>query len=248
MDREVLFAQTLEQVRRIAKEQGGFVTEEQVREAFATLELEEDQLKLVFDYLASHKIGIGQPVDPDSYLSGQEKDYLREYLEEIGKLPRLTDGEKQALTLSAMAGDKGAQKRLAESYLEVVAEIARLYAGQGVTMEDLIGEGNMALAVGTGMLGCLEKPSEAQGMLGRMIMAAMEEAIAENQSNQKTDKRIADSVNRVMERAREMAEQLKRKVTPGELADETGMSLDSVMDAIRMSGFQIEYIEVRRDA
>lgn len=248
MEREVLFAQTLEKVRKTAKEQGNCISEEQVKEAFASLELDGEQLKLVFDYLTSHKIGIGEPVDPDTYLSGEEKDYLREYQEEIEKLPKLTDGEKEALTLSAMAGDKSAQKRLSEAYLSDVIGIARLYAGQGVSMEDLIGEGNMALAVGTGMLGCLEKPSETQGMLGRMIMDAMENAIEENHTNRKIDKSIVDRINKVMERAKELAEDLQRKVTPEELARETGMSPDSVMEAIRMSGFQIEYIEVRRDA
>ena len=49
--------------------------------------------------------------------------------------------------MSVMAGDRAARQQLTESFLREVADIARLYAGQGVPLEDLIGEGNVALAV-----------------------------------------------------------------------------------------------------
>ena len=44
-----------------------------------------------------------------------------------------------------MAGESDAQQRLIHLYLPKVVDIARLYAGQGVFLEDLIGEGNVAL-------------------------------------------------------------------------------------------------------
>ena len=75
MNKEVLFAQTLEQVRKTAKEQGNCISEEQVKEAFAELDLSNEQLQMVFDYLLKHKIGIGQPMDPDEFLTEEEKDY-----------------------------------------------------------------------------------------------------------------------------------------------------------------------------
>lgn len=245
MNKEVLFAKTLEQLRKLAKEQGNCVSEEQVREAFAELELDNDQLQLVFDYLVKHKVGIGQPVNLDDYLSDEERDYLQDYLDEIAQLPTYTEGQIQAYTISAMAGDVDAQNKLVEIYLKDVIEIAKLYAGQGVFLEDLIGEGNVALAFGTGMLGSLEKPEEAQGMLAKMIMDAMEEYIAENASNEKADQKMVDKVNKVSEKAKELSEELHRKVTVEELAQETGMSVKAIQDAVRMSGFQIEYIEVK---
>lgn len=239
MNKEVLFAQTLEQVRQTAKEQGDCVSEEQVREAFAALELDDSQLQMVFDYLVKHKVGIGEPVDPGDCLSEEERDYLQEYLKELELLPVYTDGQLQAYTISAMAGETEAQNRLVEAHLKDVAEIAKLYAGQGVLLEDLIGEGNVALTLGVGLLGSLEKPEEASGMMGRMIMDAMEEAIAENAAGKKTDQRVADRVNRVMEKAKALSEELHRKVTVEELAQETGMSVKAIEDAVRMSGFQI---------
>ena len=243
MNKEVLFAKTLEQVRALAKEQGNCVSEEQVKEAFTELDLDNDQLQLVFDYLVKHKVGIGQPVNLDDYLSDEERDYLQDYLDEIEQLPTYTEGQIHAYTISAMAGDVEAQNRLVEIYLKDVIEIAKLYAGQGVFLEDLIGEGNVALAFGTGMLGSLEKPEEVQGMLGKMIMDAMEDYIAENASAEKADQKMVDKVNKVSEKAKELAEDLHRKVTIEELAQETGMSVKAIQDAIRMSGFQIEYIE-----
>jgi len=91
-------------------------------------------------------------------------------------------------------------------YLKDVVEIAKLYAGQGVFLEDLIGEGNVALAFGTGMLGSLEKPEEAQGMLAKMMMDAMEEYIAENASAEKADQKMVDKVNKVTEKAKELSQ------------------------------------------
>lgn len=243
MNKEVLFAQTLEKVRGLAKEQGNCVSEEQVREAFADLELNNDQLQMVFDYLVKHKVGIGEPVNPDDYLTEEEKDYLQEYLDEIAALPQYTKGEKEAYTISAMAGDVAAQAKVIEMYLGDVAEIAKLYAGQGVFLEDLIGEGNVALSFSVGMLGSLETAEEAEGMLGKAIMDAMEEYIQENAANVKMDQSVVDKVNKVMEKAKELSEDLQRKVTVEELAKETKMSKKYIQDAVRMSGFRIEYIE-----
>ncbi len=238
--KEVLFAQTLEAVRAKAKEQAGCVSEEQVREAFAGQGLDESQLQMVFDYLIKHKVGIGKPVDPDDYLTEEERDYLQDYMDEISALPIYSQGEIQAFTIAAMAGEAEGQQKLMQSCLKDVTDIARLYAGQGVLLEDLIGEGNLALARGVSMLGTLEKPSEAQGMLAGMIMEAMEECIRENAANERTDQKIAKKVNLVADKARELAEELNRKVTPEELTRESGLSLKSVMDAWRMSGYKIE--------
>lgn len=243
MNKEVLFAETLEKVRSLAKEQGNCVSEEQVKDAFEALDLNDEQLQMVFDYLVKHKVGINEPVNVDDYLTDEERNYLQDYLDELAALPHVSDGEKEAITISAMAGDISAQKRLTEIYLPDVVEIAKIYTGQGVLLEDLIGEGNVALAMGTTMLGCLEKPAEAQGMLAKMIMDAMEDYIAENASNEKADLKVVQKVNKVMEAAKDLAEDFRRKVTVEELAAETKMSQNAIREAIKFSGNNIEYIE-----
>lgn len=248
MNQEIVFAQTLEKVRRLAREQGNSIREEQVRESFAGLELGEAQLEMVFDYLRKHNVGIGEPADQDAYLTEEERDYLQMYLDEIEELPVYSDGQREAFAMSVMAGDRAARQQLTESFLREVADIARLYAGQGVPLEDLIGEGNVALAVGVELLAQADesffgKPDQAPGMLARRIMDACEECIREHANQKKNDRKIADKVNRVADKAGKLSEELRRKVTPEELAQESGLSDKAIQDAMRLSGFQIEDIE-----
>lgn len=242
-NQEVLFAKTLEEVKKQAKEQQNCISRQQVLEAFEQLGLSEEQLELVFDYLKKHKIGIDEPVDLDEYLSDEEMDYLEEYKKELAMLEEVSAGEQEAIILSAMAGEREAQQRLISLYLPQVVEISKLYAGQGVFLEDLIGEGNVALSMGVGMLGCLEHGKEAEGMLMKMVMDAMENCINENMQEADKDQKVADRVNKVADKARELAAELHRKVTVQELAKETGMSEKTIRDAMRMSGFAIEDLE-----
>ena len=267
VSREAAFAESLQRIRRIAREQGNCISEEQVKEEFSDLEFNDAQLQMVYDYLEKHKVGIGEPVDPDAGLTEEERSYLQIYLDGLEALPVYSDGERRAYTISAMAGDRVAGQRLTESYLKDVADIAKLYSGQGILLEDLIGEGNVALATGVEMLmsgaggpagsrmqakadGLTQagKPDEAEGTLVKGIMDAMEALIQENADQDKRDRKVADKVNKVADRARELAEELRRKVTPEELARETGISLRSIQDAMRMSGFQIEDIAYAKDS
>ncbi|MDE7198774.1 MAG: hypothetical protein K2O15_07810 [Lachnospiraceae bacterium] len=126
--------------------------------------------------------------------------------------------------------------------LPEVTQIAKLYTGQGVSLEDLIGEGNVALSLGVTMLGALEHANEAPGMLGSMIMDAMEDCIAENAAEEKGDRKIADKVNRVADAANALREELRRAVTVEELMEESGLSRKAIEDAVRISGGKIESI------
>lgn len=242
-NQEILFAKTLEKVKKQAKEQQNCISQEQVREAFADLALSKEQLDLVFDYLKKHKIGIGEPVDLDEYLSQEETDYLEEYKKGILYTHSISDGEREAFFLSAMAGERQAQQEVIALYLPQVAEVAKLYTGQGVFLEDLIGEGNLALTMGVTMLGALESATEAEGMLMKMVMDAMEDCIAENLQETDKDKKVAERVNQVAGKAKELAGELHRKVSARELAAETGMSVEEIEDAMRMSGYTIEDLE-----
>lgn len=246
-NREILFAKKLEVLRKLAKEQGNQVSEQQVTDTFAELKLSEEQLQMVFDYLVKHKVGIGQTVDLDDYLSDEEKDYLQDYLAEVAELPVYSQGEIEAFTISAMAGQADAQQKLIQVYLKDVAQIAKLYTGQGVFLEDLIGEGNVALTIGVTMLGSLEEPSEASGMLAHMMMNAMEDLVARTNDDRVSDEKIAAKVNKVADKARELAQEYHRKVTVQELAMETNLSEKAILDACRMSGRKIEDIDYAQD-
>ena len=247
MDKELEFARTLEQVKRTAREQGGFIEKNKVEEAFFDLDLSAEQLDLVFDYLAKNNIGIDAPIEQDELLSQnlteKERTYLQNYFDDLERLPDYSDGEKRAFTMSAMAGEAAAQQKIIEMYLKEVAQIARLYTGQGVYIEDLIGEGNLALTFGSGMLGSLEKPEEAEGMLMKLIMDAMEELIKSDADSAKVDKRALDQVNKVNDKAKELSEAYGRNVTVEELINDAGLKEKAVRDALRISGFKIENIE-----
>ena len=243
MNKELAFAKTLEEIRKLAKEQGNVISREQVEEIFAEIGIVKEQLEPVFAYLKSKNIGIGEPIDIDEVMSKEDKNYLAEYLEELKQLPVLSDGEKRAYAMAAMAGETNGKWNMINFFLPQVVDIAKLYSGQGVLLEDLIGEGNVALATGVEMLGCLEDPEEVDGMLGKMIMDAMEDYIDENTEAKKIDLQIADKVNAISDQAKELAEALNRKITAEELAEETGMDIEEIKEAVKLSGNKIEYFE-----
>lgn len=243
MKKEEVFLQKITELKETAKLQGQVVSREQIDEFIEENELNAEQSELLNEYLKQNKIGVDEKINPDEYLTEEDISYLELYLEELDKLPQLTEAQKLALSMGAMAGEAAAKHRLLEAYLPYVVDIAKLYAGQGVYLEDLIGEGNVALTMGVEMLGALEKPEEVQGTLGKLIMDAMEEFIEENISEKKTDKKVEERVNKVADRARELSEELRRKVTVGELMDETGMSEKEIRDALRISANRIEGIE-----
>lgn len=243
MNKELAFAKKIEEIRELAKEQGNILSKEQVEEAFAEIDITKEQLEPVYDYLKTKNIGIGEPVDLEETMSQEDKDYLSEYVASLEELPVLSEGEKRAHAMAAMAGDGQGKLNMINLFLPQVVDIAKLYSGQGVLLEDLIGEGNVALATGVEMLGCLEDPEEVEGMLGKMIMDAMEDYIAENTQAQKADMQVVDKVNHISDLAKELAETLQHKITVEELADESGISPEEIREAIKFSGNRIEYFE-----
>ena len=243
MNKELEFAKKLEVVRKLAKAQGNMLSKEQVEEAFGEIDITGVQLEPVFAYLKTKNIGIGEPMNIEEILTPEDKDYLTEYVESLKELPAFSDGEKRAYAMSAMAGESDGKLNMINLFLPQVVDIAKLYSGQGVLLEDLIGEGNVALATGVEMLGCLEDPEEVDGMLGKMIMDAMEDYIAENTEAKKADMQVVDKVNNISDQAKELAESLQRKITVEELAEETGINEEEIREAIKFSGNKIEYFE-----
>ncbi len=243
MNQELLFAKALEEIKALAWEQNRVLSKEQVEEVFGKIGMKPEELTPIYEYLNQKKIGIGEPVDPDEYLSEEDVDFLSDYVEQIKLLPVFSDGEKEAYFLSAMAGDSTGKAKTIEILLGDIIDVAKLYTGQGVLIEDLIGEGNVALTMGVEMLGCLEKPDEVPGMLVKMAMDAMEALIQETEEENKIDRKLVDKVNEVSAEAKKLAESLNRKITVEELMEETSFSEKKIREAIRISGNRIEYFE-----
>lgn len=248
MNQELEFAKRLEEVRKLAMQQDGVLSSQQVEEAFAPIGITGEQLLPVFDYLRTKKIGIDEKVNLDDYLTDEETDYLNMYLESLAQLPVYTDGEKRAIYMGAMAGERGAKEKLIELMLPSVVDMAKLYTGQGMYIEDLIGEGNVALSMGVEMLGALESPDEVQGTLAGFVMNAMEDALGMEEDCQKADDKLVAKVNKVAAQAHELAVELGRKVTVDEIVAEGKLSAKAVADAMKLSGNKIEDIDYGKDS
>ncbi len=237
------FIAGLEQLKETARLQGNMLTGEQIDEEFGKWQLNEQQLALIHDYLNKNNIGIDSPKDVQENLSGEDVNFLELYLSELEELPNVTDGEKRAVMMSALAQDKDAQAKLVEIYLPDVVAVSKLYAGQGVLVEDLIGEGNVALSMGVTMLECVESIDEVEGFLIKMIMDAMEEAVGDDSDNREIGETVLNKVNEVNDKAKELYENLLRKVSAKEVADELGLTEDTVNEAVKLSADHIDYIE-----
>ncbi len=242
-NKEKEFAEILKLVTRTARENRNVISKEQVELAFSELELDENQLNMVFDYLSKHNIGIDEAVDTTENLTEEETNYLNDYLESLEGLHKLSDGEKEAVSMAAIAGDKEAQAKLIENYLPLVVDVARMYSEQGVFLEDLIGEGNVALTKGATMLDAVGEPSEVEGFLYKLMLDAMERIIEENLAEDTGMQKVLSLVNEVADKAKELSEDLRRKVTVEELMEETGWDEEKIRSAIKFSGDNIEDLD-----
>ena len=242
-NKEKEFAEILKYVTRTARENRNTITKEQVEMAFSELSLDESQLEMVYDYLRKHSIGVDEEAEISDNLTEEETNYLNDYLESLQGLNKLSEGEKEAVTMAAIAGDRQAQSRLIENYLPLVVDVARLYCEQGVYLEDLIGEGNVALTRGVTMLEAVGEPSEVEGFLYKLMLDAMEKIIEENLAEDTGMQKVLHLVQEVADKAKELSQDLRRKVTVEELMEETGWDEEKIRSAIKFSGDNIEDLD-----
>lgn len=246
---EKQFREKLAEVTALARGQQMCVSREQLAEAFGDMIQGEEQEKLLLEYLGSQKIAVGDKADLDEFLSMEDKNYIREYVESLRAIEAMDKAQLEEVMLLATAGDALAQQRVLEQFLPQVAELAKLYAGQGPLIEDLIGEGNLALAGVTLQLGCLEVDEkedvweEVNGFLGKAMMDAMEALINEDANEKNVDEQVVEKVNKVADIAGELSGDMRRKVSPEEICANSDLTMDDVLEALRVSGNLIDTIE-----
>ena len=149
---------------------------------------------------------------------------------------------KRVLIMSAMNGDNVAREKLTASYLKSIADLARLYSGQGVDISDLIGEGNVALAAAMNMLGSIEDPSECDTLVTRTAMNAMEELVGvEKEETEALEHTMARIMN-VLNKAREMNEELNRKISSAELCAEMDIEEEELNRLMLLSKDIADYV------
>lgn len=222
----------------------GFVTDEQINEVFP--DLSEEQKGFIVEYLEKNHIGINKAIDPNSYLSEDELNLLDMYLESLDGVERLNDSKKRVMMMDALNGDKYAKEMLINHYLSDVVDTAKLYSGQGVNMMDLIGEGNVALTLSLESLDCVESIDDIEPLIMRMVMNSMETYIGIESSATEIDKKVLKLTEEIREKAKEMTDELLRKVTIEELAKESGHSVKRIKEALLISSELSELIETEK--
>lgn len=245
---EQQFREQLAALVALAKEQKMCISETQLNDYFPDVAQQEEQRNLLLDYLKSQKITVGEKADLDEFLSMEDKDYLQEYMETIKQIEVMEQEKLEEVMKSAIMEDNDAQQVLLSQFLSQAVELAKLYAGQGVLLEDLIGEANLALTLAVADLGCLEPEGdvweEVSGFLGKEMMDQLEKLINEEAEEKNTDQIIADKVNRVADVARELSEEMRRKVSLEEICSNSELTAEEVEEAIKLSGQKIDTIEM----
>lgn len=247
MNEQKDFIKRINDLTELAGDQENVIFEDQLYDIFPEVKESEEKMKVIKEFLTEKKIGLNEKLPIEEVLTNEEKNYLDFYLEELNEQTPLTKGEREAMLLSAMAGDESAQMAVLNDSLKNVVEIAKLYAGQGVMLEDLIGEGNLVLVTAVTLLGSCENAKEAEGMLAGQIMDAMQDLIATNMDETGEEEKLLNKVNKVAKAAKELADDLGRKVTIEELMQESGLTRAYIEKALKLTANMIEDIEIPED-
>lgn len=245
------FGKKLSLLKTKAMKQGMCLSIEDIKETFPELSENEEQMGHLLTYFKSSKIAVGDQQEVDDFLSMEDQNYLDQYIEELSACKSLSKEELSNAVRGTLNGEANASLDFMNHFLLEVIPLAKLYAGQGVLLEDLIGEGNLALTEATLQLGCIDTDGnlaqEAEGFVGKYMMDAMELLINGELAEKQTDEEIAEKVNRVFDVAKQLYEDVRRKVTPLEICENSDLTLEAVYEAIRLSGKRIEEIEIGED-
>lgn len=244
MNEQLEFAKRISDLVELSLDQENVIFEDQIFDIFPEVKGDEAKYQVIKDFLKEKKIGLNEKLPFDELVTEDEKTYLNFYLDDLKDIDPLSPGEREAHMLSAMAGNEDDQMIILNDTLKNVVEIAKLYVGQGVLLEDLIGEGNLVLVTAVTMLGSAETAKEAEGVLSGMIMDAMQDLIAGNMDETDAEDKLLNKVNKVAKAAKELSEELQRKVTIEELMAEYKMSRSYIENALKLTANKIEGIEI----
>lgn len=234
------FQQKLADIMQMARENGMCMTAEEAERFFEDDGLTGEQMELVFDYLLSQKVAVQGYVrkpgtvreagdreeDPGAEeavtggMSGEEKEYLEEYL-------------RQLRELQAAAGE-GAELA---AWLRLVAEEAVKLHQPEVFIGDLIQEGSAALVE---VLGRHAAGAGERELVMADVRAAMKALLASQAEMERRDRRMVDQVARLDEAIRQMTDELGRKVDVQEVAERLELTEEQVRDILKLTGEEPE--------
>ena len=161
-------------------------------------------------------------------------DSVRMYLKEIGRISLLKKSEEVALAKRIIDGDKMASKQLAEANLRLVVSIAKKYIGRGLTLLDLIQEGNI------GLMKAVEKFDYTRGFKFSTyatwwIRQAITRAIADQARTIRIPVHMVETMNRLSRTQRQLVQELGRPPSPEEIANEMELEIEKVNHILKIS-------------
>lgn len=161
-------------------------------------------------------------------------DPVRQYLREIGRISLLKYEQEVDLAKRIERGDLSAKKHLIEANLRLVVSIAKKYVGRGLTLLDLIQEGNQ------GLIRAVEKFDYHRGFKFSTyatwwIRQAITRAIADQARTIRIPVHMVETINRFIRTSRRLMQELGREPAPDEVAKEMGIDVAKVREIIKVS-------------
>ncbi len=171
-------------------------------------------------------------------ITNRESQALDKYLQEIGKVDLLTADEEVALAKRIRAGDKKALDQLTKANLRFVVSVAKQYQNQGLSLSDLINEGN------TGLIKSAQRFDETRGFkfisyAVWWIRQSILLALAEQSRIVRLPLNRVGSLNRISRTFSQLEQKYEREPTTDELAEVLDVTVNEVDDTMKISGRQV---------
>ena len=164
-------------------------------------------------------------------ITSRENDSLEKYLAEIGKIDMITPEEKAVLAKRIREEDTVALDTLTKANLRFVVSVAKQYQGHGLTLSDLINEGNV------GLIKAAKKFDETKGFkfisyAVRWIRQSIMLGIVEHSRLIRLPLNKAGNVSKVNKLTSQFEQEFERDPTPEEIAETLHLKDDDVRDII----------------
>ncbi len=168
-------------------------------------------------------------------VTNRETASLDKYLQDIGKVDLITAEEEVELTKKIREGDELALKKLIEANLRFVVSVSKQYQNQGLSLPDLINEGNL------GLIKAAKRFDETRGFkfisyAVWWIRQAILQALAERSRIVRLPLNKIGSLNRVMRTLNKLEQKLEREPTAEEIAKELNISPKDVKNTLKIQG------------
>ncbi len=171
-------------------------------------------------------------------ITNRESASLDKYLQEIGREDLITVEEEVELAQRIRNGDRIALEKLTRANLRFVVSVAKQYQNQGLSLPDLINEGNL------GLIKAAEKFDETRGFkfisyAVWWIRQSILQALAEQSRIVRLPLNQVGSLNKINKAFSKFEQENERRPSPEELADVLDIPVDKIADTMKVSGRHI---------